>query len=224
MNRNTRYRSRRRRRQLYIRRAIFAAIVLALIAGIIVLIVHLASGSKEDPVKPQITLATAAPTAEPTTEPTSEPNPEPDIEITIPDEPEADTSADSAAMPDIPESNVNTQNATTGGRSAHIRVLGDVMFHQEQLDMAKQADGSYDFSVQLKFIAESIGTADYTIANLETTVGKYKNMNWNHLLFPLVYLEHRILHLYLVLVQKLDTLICTLSIHYHILSNYPLVL
>lgn len=179
MNRNTRYNYRRRRKQLYIRRAIFAAIVLALVAGIIVLIVHLASGGKEDPVKPQITLATTAPTAEPTAEPTDEPTPEPETEVIIPDEPAADENSESAAMPDIPESNVNTQNATTGGRSAHIRVLGDVMFHQEQLDMAKQADGSYDFSIQFKYIADSIGAADYTIANLETTVGKYKNSNYS---------------------------------------------
>ncbi|MBQ4088511.1 MAG: CapA family protein [Clostridia bacterium] len=168
MNRNSRYRARHNRRNLYIRRAIFAAIVLALLAGLIVLIVHLASGSKEDPAKPQITLSTTAPTPEATDEPTQEPTTEP---VTT-DEPVATQTA--AAAPAVQQ-----QPSAAGGRSAHIRVLGDVMFHQEQLDMAKQPDGSYDFGIQFKYIADSIGAADYTIANLETTVGKYKDMKYS---------------------------------------------
>jgi hypothetical protein len=74
-----------------------------------------------------------------------------------------------------------TQAATqTGGlRSAHIRVIGDVMFHAEQLDMAKQSDGTYNFDLQFKFIKDSLAAADYTIANLETTVGKYKSMPYS---------------------------------------------
>ena len=60
-------------------------------------------------------------------------------------------------------------------RSVHIRAVGDLMFHQKQLDIAKQSDGSYDFHEQYALIASSLQDADYTIANLETTIGKYKN-------------------------------------------------
>ena len=181
MNRNSRYYGRRRRRSnLLTYRVIAVGVAALLLIGIIILIVSLTRNkddgnpgatpsitqSQEQPVQEQpVQDATAAPvqTQEATQEPDSEPTPEPVATA----EPAA--SAETQSLP-----------ATTGsGRSAHIRVLGDVMFHQEQLDMAKQADGSYDFELQFRYIAESIGAADYTIANLETTVGKYKNSDYS---------------------------------------------
>ena len=62
-----------------------------------------------------------------------------------------------------------------GLRSVHIRAVGDLMVHKKQLQIAQQADGSYDFHEQYAMIANSLADADYTIANLETTVGKYKD-------------------------------------------------
>ena len=64
-------------------------------------------------------------------------------------------------------------------RTAHIRAVGDLMMHKKQLEIAKQGDGSYDFHPQYAMIADSLGSADYTIANLETTVGRYKNMAYS---------------------------------------------
>ena len=64
-------------------------------------------------------------------------------------------------------------------RTAHIRAVGDLMMHKKQLAIAKQKDGSYDFHPQYAMIADSLGDADYTIANLELTVGKYRNMAYS---------------------------------------------
>ena len=60
-------------------------------------------------------------------------------------------------------------------RSARIRAVGDLMVHKKQLEIARQPDGSYDFHPQYALIADSLADADYTIANLETTIGQYEN-------------------------------------------------
>ena len=60
----------------------------------------------------------------------------------------------------------------TGGlRSAHMRVIGDVMVCQSQLD-AYKATG-YDFHPEFDYIKDMLANADYTMANMEGTVGKY---------------------------------------------------
>ena len=189
MNRNNRYsRSRRyaasRRRSMYIRRAIFFGTAALLLTGIIILIASLASGSKEDPAKPYIAPAQSVdPTQEPSPEPSSEPTSvpvAPELSSPSEDSAEGELTLDPLAAPTVPSDPTPAPQTNTGtGRRVHMRVLGDIMFHQEQLDMAKQPDGSYDFSLQFKYIADSIGAADYTIANLETTVGKYKNQNYS---------------------------------------------
>ena len=56
-------------------------------------------------------------------------------------------------------------------RRARFRAAGDVMVHQRQLNCARGEDGIYDFHPQFERIAEALTDADYTIANLETTVG-----------------------------------------------------
>ena len=68
-------------------------------------------------------------------------------------------------------------------RSARLRAVGDLMVHQKQLDIARQADGSYDFHPQYALIADSLADADYTIANLETTIGQYRDRDYSG--FPL---------------------------------------
>ncbi len=60
-------------------------------------------------------------------------------------------------------------------RRARIRACGDLMVHKKQLQIAKQPDGSYDFHPQYALIADALSNADYTIANLETTIGQYEN-------------------------------------------------
>ena len=64
-------------------------------------------------------------------------------------------------------------------RAARIRAVGDLMMHKKQLRLAKQSDGSYDFHPQYALIADALANADYTIANLETTVGKYRNLDYS---------------------------------------------
>ena len=56
--------------------------------------------------------------------------------------------------------------------AARFRAAGDLMVHQKQLDIALQPDGSYDFHPQYAEVSGLLGNADYTIANLETTVGR----------------------------------------------------
>lgn len=72
-----------------------------------------------------------------------------------------------------------TPEPTPEPRSARIRAVGDLMVHQTQLDFARQEDGSYDFHPQYARIADVLADADYTIANLETTIGRNDNRAWS---------------------------------------------
>lgn len=65
---------------------------------------------------------------------------------------------------------------TSGGtlRSVRMRVVGDIMVCDEQLDYAKQS-GAYDFHDQFSLISDLLMDADYTMGNLETTIGKYND-------------------------------------------------
>ena len=46
----------------------------------------------------------------------------------------------------------------------------------KQLEIARQPDGTYDFHPQFAMIAEALKDADYTIANLETTIGQFRDV------------------------------------------------
>lgn len=59
-------------------------------------------------------------------------------------------------------------------RRAVIRAVGDVMSHDKQLEIALQPDGTYDYHPQYAYVVDCLAAADYTIANLETTVGQYR--------------------------------------------------
>ena len=49
---------------------------------------------------------------------------------------------------------------------------GDIMQHETQLDMARQNDGKYSFKYSFRHIKELVKSADISVANLETTIGK----------------------------------------------------
>ena len=51
-----------------------------------------------------------------------------------------------------------------------IAAAGDLMMHQRQLKVARQKDGSYDFSGYFTQIAPYLNSADLSFANLETTL------------------------------------------------------
>lgn len=53
-----------------------------------------------------------------------------------------------------------------------IRAAGDIMVHDDELLSALNDDGTYDFTSFFVEVADSLGDADYTMANLETTVGE----------------------------------------------------
>ena len=54
----------------------------------------------------------------------------------------------------------------------HLSLLfaGDLMNHQGQINVAKQADGTYDYTECFQFIKDEIESADVAIANFETTL------------------------------------------------------
>ena len=65
-------------------------------------------------------------------------------------------------------------------RRVRIRAVGDLMAHKEQLYAAyNKADDSFDFHEQYALIASALANADYTIANLETTIGKYGDLAYS---------------------------------------------
>ncbi|MBO5864740.1 MAG: CapA family protein [Bacteroidaceae bacterium] len=49
---------------------------------------------------------------------------------------------------------------------------GDIMQHETQLNMARQRDGKYSFSYCFRHISDLVKSADISIVNLETTIGK----------------------------------------------------
>lgn len=54
--------------------------------------------------------------------------------------------------------------------TATLVFLGDVMMHREQIDRARQADGTYDFGTYFKNLEKYLQKADVTIANMEFTL------------------------------------------------------
>ena len=49
---------------------------------------------------------------------------------------------------------------------------GDIMQHETQLKMAREANGEYSFSYCFRHIKDFVKSADISVANLETTIGK----------------------------------------------------
>lgn len=64
-------------------------------------------------------------------------------------------------------------------KNVRIRAVGDLMCHQRQLELALTAEGEYDFAPAYALAAESLSDADYTIANLETTIGLYADQPYS---------------------------------------------
>ena len=65
-------------------------------------------------------------------------------------------------------------------RSARIRVVGDVMVCTSQLQVCKDSD--YDFHPEFEYIRDALSNADYTMANMEGTVGKHER--WPYSGYP----------------------------------------
>ena len=82
--------------------------------------------------------------------------------------------AEATPVPELPqavEQVFSTQRPDGSPRSVRLRVVGDIMFCQSQLTFAKQVG---DFHPQFDLIADQLQNADYTLGNMEGTIGKYK--------------------------------------------------
>ena len=61
---------------------------------------------------------------------------------------------------------------TTPIQQIDLLFAGDIMQHEAQLKMARQGNGEYSFSYCFRHIKEFVRSADISVANLETTIGK----------------------------------------------------
>ena len=165
---------RRRRRREKIMNFTLLAVIIALIVLITVLILR-PTGSTKKAVAVPSPVPTAAPTAIPTEVPTEAPT---EIPTTAPTE--TPTEAPAVAVVDQTET-----STTSGDRSVHFRVTGDIMVTDDQLTFAKTTSSAYGdgkgytFTPQLANVMESLQAADYTMGNLETTIGMYKTKEYS---------------------------------------------
>ena len=93
---------------------------------------------------------------------------------------EAAVAAEVTPIPELPQAIdhvVSTRRPDGSLRSVRMRVVGDIMFCQSQLVYAK--DSGYDFHNQFEMVAEQLADADYTMGNMEGTIGKYKKSQYS---------------------------------------------
>lgn len=72
------------------------------------------------------------------------------------------------AMPQL----VLAQISDTSVQHVDLIFAGDIMQHEAQLNAAKISDGKYSFSNYYRHISPLVKSADISVANLETTIGK----------------------------------------------------
>ncbi len=93
---------------------------------------------------------------------------------------DAAVAAEVTPIPELPQAIdhvVSTRRPDGSLRSVRMRVVGDIMFCQSQLVYAK--DSGYDFHNQFEMISEQLADADYTMGNMEGTIGKYKKSQYS---------------------------------------------
>ncbi|MGM9860148.1 MAG: CapA family protein, partial [Muribaculaceae bacterium] len=76
-----------------------------------------------------------------------------------------------------------------GLNEAELVFAGDAMMHQIQIDVAKQDDGTYDFSEYFTAIAPWVSNADYAVVNLETSISKPPYSGYPCFNAPVQYVE-----------------------------------
>ena len=90
------------------------------------------------------------------------------------------SAGESVVLPTQPETAPPTTEAPTETTvpepekviaTATISTQGDLLMHSPVFATAKQADGTYDFDSIFKYTKDLVSSADYAIANLETTFG-----------------------------------------------------
>lgn len=182
---------RRRQRQNRIAIAIIACLAVAVIAAVILI---LRPKGAPDPAAAVVADAAAAPQATAEALPAAEdapqeepavPEAEDALEADAADQPseavdqlpdeEGDDALDETVVSEplvTPAPAVETVQRPDGAlRSVRMRVVGDIMMCQSQLVYAKNS--GYDFHNQFALIADVLQNADYTMGNMEGTVGRY---------------------------------------------------
>ena len=187
----------RQRRQNRIAIAIIAGIAVLIIAAVILILRP--KGSPDavtamvDAGGAPMALATAAPGDEPAADTGAASSGGVDLAALTGTEPESGSGSEAASanvaatavaeatpVPAIPQAIdhvVSTRRPDGSLRSVRMRVVGDIMFCQSQLVYAK--DSNYDFHNQFELIADQLADADYTMGNMEGTIGKYKKSNYS---------------------------------------------
>ncbi len=96
------------------------------------------------------------------------------------DEGDAAIATEVTPVPELPtaiDHVVSTRRPDSSLRSVRMRAVGDIMFCQTQLVYAK--DSGYDFHNQFEMIADQLADADFTMGNMEGTIGKYKKSQYS---------------------------------------------
>ena len=193
--RMTRQQYEAQQRQNRIAIAIIAAIaVLIIVAVILILKPH---GGGDDAVATMVEAGAGQPAAQTEAPQTQAPQsdqpqaggvdlaamtgtePENTVQATAAPAEEAPAAAETP-VPELPpavDEVFSTRNPDGGLRSVRMRVIGDIMFCQSQLVYAR--DSGYDFHNQFSMIADQLANADYTMGNMEGTIGKYKSSNYS---------------------------------------------
>ena len=179
----------RQRRQNRIAIAIIAAIAVLIVTGVVLI---LKPKGNPDAVTAMVE-ATATPVAPQAAEGAggssvpdlaamtdTEPSREGDVSDGGDDEGETDTAVEVTPVPELPtaiDHVVSTRRPDGSLRSVRMRAVGDIMFCQTQLVYAK--DSGYDFHNQFEMIADQLADADFTMGNMEGTIGKYKKSQYS---------------------------------------------
>ena len=93
---------------------------------------------------------------------------------------QAEVTAEPTPLPQLPQAvdSITTTPRPEGAlRSVRMRVVGDIMFCQSQLVYAK--DSGYDFHNQFELVSDQLANADYTMGNMEGTIGRYNTSNYS---------------------------------------------
>ena len=157
----------RRKRQNRIAIAILAGFAAIIVAAVILI---LRPKGAPDPAVPAMVSADSGAAAPAQAESTQAPDPTAQA---------SQPTAAPTALPAQPEAVKEVSSAPRTGalRSVRMRVVGDIMMCQSQLEYAR--DSGYDFHNQFEWVADLLQNADYTLGNMEGTVGRYGKKDYS---------------------------------------------
>ena len=106
----------------------------------------------------------------------------------------AQNATDAPAATDVPAAATDTPAAqpVSGGRSATIRMAGDIVIDTEMLDACyDKASDSYDFVPYFSMIGDTLSKSDYTMLNIDASLrkGKYGYSGYPQFTTPPVILQ-----------------------------------